>query len=282
MAAGFGLFYALRTEIAKISFTGAPFFPGDLSLNPADVLANRHRRAGRGDAGGTLRAASRADLAARRKSPGHAESAAGLPADSPCAGRRRTLVRRTARASPRRPPAYRRRAGGGVSAGLPGGHGRARHRRTMVDDGRLQGHSPVDPPARHADRWAAAGRQSAGRLPRDQWTRARALRHERRRRGHHDIRREPRCAGGWFGRFQHVGQGLQQRPYGVGTDRDDNEAVDSNQRHDGSERGPGRRRRRRRTHRSRRAAAGPVLPDESGVMCSVGRHFRARPLHARG
>jgi hypothetical protein len=38
MGAGFGLFYALRTEIAKISFTGAPFFPGDLSLNVADVL----------------------------------------------------------------------------------------------------------------------------------------------------------------------------------------------------------------------------------------------------
>ncbi len=38
MAAGFGLFYALRPEIAKISFTGAPFFPGDLSLNVADVL----------------------------------------------------------------------------------------------------------------------------------------------------------------------------------------------------------------------------------------------------
>ena len=37
-AAGFGLFYALRAEIAKISFTGAPFFPGDLSLNLADVL----------------------------------------------------------------------------------------------------------------------------------------------------------------------------------------------------------------------------------------------------
>jgi hypothetical protein len=38
MGAGFGLFYALRTQIAKISFTGAPFFPSDLSLNLLDVL----------------------------------------------------------------------------------------------------------------------------------------------------------------------------------------------------------------------------------------------------
>jgi hypothetical protein len=38
MGAGFGLFYALRTQIAKISFTGAPFFPSDLSLNLIDVL----------------------------------------------------------------------------------------------------------------------------------------------------------------------------------------------------------------------------------------------------
>jgi hypothetical protein len=38
-AGGFGLFYALRPAIAAISFTGAPFFTSDLSLNLADVLA---------------------------------------------------------------------------------------------------------------------------------------------------------------------------------------------------------------------------------------------------
>jgi hypothetical protein len=38
-AGGFGLFYALRPAIARISFTGAPFFTSDLSLNLPDVLA---------------------------------------------------------------------------------------------------------------------------------------------------------------------------------------------------------------------------------------------------
>ncbi|HEY9483694.1 MAG TPA: FtsX-like permease family protein [Micromonosporaceae bacterium] len=38
MGLGCGLFYAARPEIAKIAFTGAPFFPSDLSLSPFDVL----------------------------------------------------------------------------------------------------------------------------------------------------------------------------------------------------------------------------------------------------
>jgi hypothetical protein len=38
-AGGFGLFYAIRPAIASISFTGAPFFTGDLSLNLPDILA---------------------------------------------------------------------------------------------------------------------------------------------------------------------------------------------------------------------------------------------------
>jgi FtsX-like permease family protein len=38
VAAGFGLFFAVRRLVAAIPFTGAPFFPGDLSLNPADIL----------------------------------------------------------------------------------------------------------------------------------------------------------------------------------------------------------------------------------------------------
>jgi hypothetical protein len=38
-AAGFGLFFALRGPIATIPFTGAPFFPSDLSLTVVDILA---------------------------------------------------------------------------------------------------------------------------------------------------------------------------------------------------------------------------------------------------
>jgi len=36
-AAGFGLFFLLRTPAAAIPFTGVPFFPSDLSLSPADI-----------------------------------------------------------------------------------------------------------------------------------------------------------------------------------------------------------------------------------------------------
>jgi hypothetical protein len=38
VAAGFGVFFLLRTPLAAIPFTGAPFFPSDLSLGLADVL----------------------------------------------------------------------------------------------------------------------------------------------------------------------------------------------------------------------------------------------------
>src|SRR5207245_4740101 len=38
VAAGFGLFYALRPAIATIPFTGDPFFTSDLSLGLLDVL----------------------------------------------------------------------------------------------------------------------------------------------------------------------------------------------------------------------------------------------------
>lgn len=37
-ALGFGLFFLFRRPVAAIPFTGAPFFPADLSLNPLDVL----------------------------------------------------------------------------------------------------------------------------------------------------------------------------------------------------------------------------------------------------
>jgi hypothetical protein len=39
VAAGFGLFFLLRTPLAAVPFTGAPFFPSDLSLSTMDVLA---------------------------------------------------------------------------------------------------------------------------------------------------------------------------------------------------------------------------------------------------
>ena len=38
VAAGFGLFFLLRVPLASIPFTGAPFFPSDLSLSLPDVL----------------------------------------------------------------------------------------------------------------------------------------------------------------------------------------------------------------------------------------------------
>jgi hypothetical protein len=37
-AAGFGIFFLLRTPVAAIPFIGAPFFPGDLALSSFDVL----------------------------------------------------------------------------------------------------------------------------------------------------------------------------------------------------------------------------------------------------
>jgi hypothetical protein len=39
VAAGFGIFFALRDPVAAIPFTGAPFFPSELSFSLADVLA---------------------------------------------------------------------------------------------------------------------------------------------------------------------------------------------------------------------------------------------------
>ena len=39
MAAGFGIFFLLRTPVAGIPFIGQPFFPAELSLSPPDILA---------------------------------------------------------------------------------------------------------------------------------------------------------------------------------------------------------------------------------------------------
>ena len=38
-AVGFGLFYAARALLARVNFTGTPFYPGDLALNWIDALA---------------------------------------------------------------------------------------------------------------------------------------------------------------------------------------------------------------------------------------------------
>ncbi|HEX4059483.1 MAG TPA: FtsX-like permease family protein [Streptosporangiaceae bacterium] len=39
VAVGFGLFFVLRAPLAAIPFTGQPFFPAQLSLNPLDIFA---------------------------------------------------------------------------------------------------------------------------------------------------------------------------------------------------------------------------------------------------
>jgi hypothetical protein len=39
VAAGFGIFFLLRIPVAGIPFIGQPFFPGELSLSPPDILA---------------------------------------------------------------------------------------------------------------------------------------------------------------------------------------------------------------------------------------------------
>ena len=39
VAAGFGIFFLLRAPVAGIPFFGQPFFPGQLSLSPPDILA---------------------------------------------------------------------------------------------------------------------------------------------------------------------------------------------------------------------------------------------------
>jgi len=39
VAAGFGIFFLLRIPVAGIPFIGEPFFPGELSLSPLDILA---------------------------------------------------------------------------------------------------------------------------------------------------------------------------------------------------------------------------------------------------
>jgi len=39
VAAGFGIFFVLRIPVAGIPFIGQPFFPGELTLSPPDILA---------------------------------------------------------------------------------------------------------------------------------------------------------------------------------------------------------------------------------------------------
>ena len=38
VAAGFAVFFGLRSVLATVPFTGQPFFPGDLSLHPSDIM----------------------------------------------------------------------------------------------------------------------------------------------------------------------------------------------------------------------------------------------------
>ena len=105
-AGGFGLFYALRPAIAAISFTGAPFFTSDLSLNLADVLAVA--------VGVPVAAAVAALIALRRVQMSplgvtrrvDAQAAADLAAD-PAAGGPGRAGRDSSVSAARRPPAAR-------------------------------------------------------------------------------------------------------------------------------------------------------------------------------
>ena len=113
VAAGFGLFFAAaRPGWRPIPFTGAPFFPGDLSLSLPDILRRRPRRAsGRGH-GGPAGAAAGEHLPARRHPPGHPSRRQGLAGDA-AAGRpgRARVLRRAGR-----PPTVP----GQIQAFLPG------------------------------------------------------------------------------------------------------------------------------------------------------------------
>ena len=97
VAAGFGIFFLLRTPVAGIPFFGEPFFPGQLSLSLPDILAVA--------IGVPVAAAVAARLALHRVhiSPlgvtpaGDPEAAAGM-AGAPAAGRpRRARLLRRAR-----------------------------------------------------------------------------------------------------------------------------------------------------------------------------------------
>ena len=195
MAAGFGLFFLLRVPLASIPFTGAPFFPGDLSLSLPDVLLVA--------LGVPLAAAIVSRLALRRvrisplgvtrrvtpKAP------RGLAGASAAGRRRHPRFHRGARA-----PADHPGADPGFPARLRPDHGGPGHRRPVADPGRGPAHGPADQPTGHADRGPPARRQPEGRVPRGERPGPGPVHHHRGRRSHHHAgcqgRRAARRAGG--------------------------------------------------------------------------------------
>ena len=142
VAAGFGIFFLLRIPVAGIPFIGQPFFPGELSLSPPDVLVVA--------IGVPVAAAVAARLAlrrvhisplgvARRATPiAAARLAGGTAAGRP--GRARLLDRP-------RPPGLHPRADPGVRVQLRAHHRRPVHRGPVAHHGRGKGSWPGGPAA---------------------------------------------------------------------------------------------------------------------------------------
>ena len=138
----------LRTPLAAVPFTGAPFFPGDLSLS-ADRRPGSSRSASRSPRPPAAR------LALRRVQISPLGVTRRVTPRPPRAYRLIPLRRRPRRARllrRRRASRDHRRPDRGVSARLPADHGRAGHRRAVADHGRRPAHGPARPPARRAHR----------------------------------------------------------------------------------------------------------------------------------
>ena len=185
MAAGFGIFFLLRTPVAAHPVHRRAVLPWRPVAQPARRPRGRDRRAAGRRRGRPAGAAPGAHLPARRRPPGNAEAAARL-ADGAAAGwpRRARLLGRT------RPPGLDQRTGPGVRVQLRAHHRRPVHRGPVAHHGRGAGHGPVDQPPRHADRRPPPRRRPEGRLPRRQRPGARAVHHHRGRGGDHHAGRQ--------------------------------------------------------------------------------------------
>ena len=266
-ALGFGLFYALRDGDREDPVHRRAVLPERPVAESGRRAAGRDRRAAGGNDRGATRVAPRADLAAGREPTGHAATTAGLPADSAGAGRRRTrCTSHRACFAPDHPrtgveqvavylPGFLVVMAGLVIAGpwLTMVGSKAILRRTRRPATLIAGRRLADNPQTGfraisglvlalfvtsvavgvittfvANRGApAGGSAAASTLVKDF--------------------NDDRTASGRIG--------------------DDNGAVGASQRHDESERDPGRRGRRRRTHRSRLAGTGP--DSSRRVWCHV-------------
>jgi hypothetical protein len=128
-AGGFGLFFGLRDPLAAVPFTGAPFFPSDLTLTLAGVLAVA--------IGIPVAAASAALLALRRVQVSPlGRRAQPVPGDQASCGHSES--------------------GRGIPAGLSADHDGPDHRRTVAHHAGRQGARPPGPPPRRPDRREAS------------------------------------------------------------------------------------------------------------------------------